>query len=171
MQYVIHLFDIGGIHYFICVVIAIVVLLGTRAFKFSWDKSIAAALATAYMFIVLTITVFKRGPTDLPKNYFPPFWAYGMIISKSKIARDLVIQIIMNVIMLAPLGFLIPFFVEKKPILVGIACSITIELIQLVTKKGYFEIDDIIHNTIGVILGYLIYKVFRIMISGRKDSC
>jgi len=163
MRYVIHLFDVGENYYFFCTGIALVVLFGTRACKFSWDKSIAAALAAAYMFIVLTITVFKRGPTDLPKNYFPPFWAYGMIISKSKIARDLAIQIIMNVIMLAPLGFLIPFFVEKKPILLGAACSITIELIQLITRKGYFEIDDIIHNTIGFFIGYLVYRLIMKM--------
>ena len=161
MRYVIHLFDLGGIYYSICTGIALVILFGTRACKFSWDKSIAAALAAAYMFIVLTITVFKRGPTDLPKNYFPPFWAYGMIISKSKIARDLAIQIIMNVIMLVPLGFLIPFFIEKKPIIFGAVCSLIIELVQLVTKRGYFEIDDIIHNTIGITIGFVCYKLLR----------
>ena len=163
MRYVIHLFDIGEIYYLICTGIALVVLLGMRACKLSWGKSSAAALAAAYMFIVLTITVFKRGPTDLAKNYFPPFWAYRMILSRSKIARDLAIQIILNIIMLVPIGYLTPFFVDKKPILFGVACSVTIELIQLVTRKGYFEIDDIIHNTIGVLIGYVAYRLMMKM--------
>ena len=36
--------------------------------------------------------------------------------------------------------------------------SIGIEVLQLVFKKGSFEIDDIIHNTVGCMLGFAAWK-------------
>jgi len=161
MQYVVHLFDIGIFYYSICISIALLVLFGMRASKCNWSRCIAAACAAAYMFIVLAITVFTRGPTDLSTNYFPPFWAYRMILERDKLAHDLIIQIFMNVFMLVPLGIMIPCFVDKRPILWGALCSLSIEALQFVTKRGYFEIDDIIHNTLGILLGYAFYRILK----------
>ena len=39
--------------------------------------------------------------------------------------------------------------------------SLLVELIQLVTKVGSFDVDDIILNTIGGAIGYIVYKVVR----------
>ena len=43
----------------------------------------------------------------------------------------------------------------------GIGLSSAIEIVQLVSHRGLFELDDIIHNTLGTILGYLILLVFQ----------
>ncbi|MGU9068145.1 VanZ family protein [Clostridium perfringens] len=37
--------------------------------------------------------------------------------------------------------------------------SLTIELIQLLTGLGFFDVDDIILNVLGGIIGYLILKI------------
>lgn len=37
----------------------------------------------------------------------------------------------------------------------GFSCSLLIELTQLVFKIGFFEVDDILMNTLGSLLGYL----------------
>jgi glycopeptide antibiotics resistance protein len=42
-------------------------------------------------------------------------------------------------------------------ILIGFLISLTIEILQLVTKRGLFEFDDIFHNTLGVAIGELGY--------------
>ena len=34
-----------------------------------------------------------------------------------------------------------------------------LEVFQLITKRGYFEIDDLIHNTLGVVIGYGLYRL------------
>lgn len=38
--------------------------------------------------------------------------------------------------------------------LLGAGLSLSVELIQLVTRLGMFELDDIIFNTLGVALGH-----------------
>lgn len=49
--------------------------------------------------------------------------------------------------------------------------SLTIEVIQLLTKVGCFDVDDMILNTLGAALGYGIYAVcdrIRRKINGKK---
>ncbi|WP_366921540.1 VanZ family protein [Metallumcola ferriviriculae] len=67
-----------------------------------------------------------------------------------------------NVLAFMPLGFLAPIIFHKKlPTIKNVfGLSLTIpfliEIIQLVLRVGSFDIDDIILNSIGVMLGYLI---------------
>lgn len=44
-----------------------------------------------------------------------------------------------------------------KAILFGLCASLIIELCQLVFKLGLFEFDDILNNTVGMIVGYGMY--------------
>ena len=37
--------------------------------------------------------------------------------------------------------------------------SLLVEVLQLVTKVGSFDVDDLLLNTVGGILGFLIYKL------------
>ena len=39
--------------------------------------------------------------------------------------------------------------------------SLSVECIQLVTKTGCFDVDDIFLNTIGGMLGYLVYALVQ----------
>ena len=45
-------------------------------------------------------------------------------------------------------------------ILLGLAFSLTIELLQLITRLGYADVDDLINNTLGAAIGFLSYKLF-----------
>jgi glycopeptide antibiotics resistance protein len=38
-----------------------------------------------------------------------------------------------------------------------------VEVTQLVTRVGSFDVDDLLLNTIGGILGYLIYKIVSVV--------
>lgn len=76
------------------------------------------------------------------------------------------INIVGNVVCFMPFGFLLPTISKSKIVknVVGVFfCTVlfttAIETIQLVTKVGAFDIDDIILNTIGGILGYLVMRV------------
>lgn len=44
-------------------------------------------------------------------------------------------------------------------ILSGFSISLTVEVIQLITRAGCFDVDDMILNTLGAALGYGIYAV------------
>lgn len=69
-----------------------------------------------------------------------------------------------NILAFMPIGFLVPILVKKRhpmafTIAVAFLLSLCIELIQLVAKVGSFDVDDLILNTAGGILGYFLYRM------------
>ena len=71
----------------------------------------------------------------------------------------------------ANIGLFIPFglyyrYVKSAPsmmqlILISIGSISLIEIIQFLTRRGSLDIDDLILNVLGVVLGYIIFPVFR----------
>jgi glycopeptide antibiotics resistance protein len=76
-------------------------------------------------------------------------------------------QVVGNLVMLLPLGIYIPLLFPKfsgylKVFIVCLLVSISIELMQLITSVRSTDIDDVILNTSGAIIGYVLYKLFRL---------
>ena len=74
-----------------------------------------------------------------------------------------------NVCVFVPFGAFLPALFAKcqKLVLVllfSLEFSLAVELVQLVTKVGSFDVDDLLLNTIGGMLGYWVYKI----LAGRK---
>ena len=71
-----------------------------------------------------------------------------------------------NIVIFMPFGFLVPILGRKKrnfwfTSLLSFALSLAVECIQLVTRTGCFDVDDIFLNTIGGMLGYLVYALVQ----------
>lgn len=80
--------------------------------------------------------------------------------------RDLLLNVIGNVAMFVPSGIVFPIVYKRlntfgKVLLAGSGISLCIELIQLPFSVRATDIDDLILNTIGVILGYGIYTLVQ----------
>ena len=81
-----------------------------------------------------------------------------------------------NVIGFLPFGFILPVILDKMRsgwliVLAGFGLSVTVEVIQLITKVGCFDVDDMILNTAGAALGYLLFFIcdhLRRKIYGKK---
>ncbi len=75
------------------------------------------------------------------------------------------INLLGNIIVMIPFGYALPSLFgqgKRRPflyILVGMIFSILIEIAQYFTHTGTCDVDDVILNTIGVILGYLAYAI------------
>lgn len=75
-----------------------------------------------------------------------------------------------NVIGFLPFGFIVPVMHKKmesfwKVSLLGFMFSLCVETIQLITKVGCFDVDDLMLNTLGAMIGcgaFLICNKFRI---------
>ena len=72
----------------------------------------------------------------------------------------------LNVLMMVPLGILVPFIYKKgfaRTVLLCLCCSLCIELVQLfsITKLNCCDITDLISNTLGGACGYGLYMLFR----------
>ena len=73
-------------------------------------------------------------------------------------------NVIGNIVMFIPFGYFISTYVKPKKILtillVSAISSATVEFVQLCIGRS-FDIDDIILNTLGAIIGLLIYVAFN----------
>lgn len=112
-------------------------------------------LLIEYIFLLFCSTVIFR-PTGETRQYdFHPFWSYNR--------PDLLPENIMNVVVFIPVGVLLGFMFQGsrfkmtwwKALLIGCSISITIEALQFFFMKGFSELDDVMHNTLGCILGYM----------------
>ena len=79
---------------------------------------------------------------------------------------------ILNIFMFMPLGFLLPFIWTEfrkfwKIILSGLGFSILIEVFQLFNNR-ISDIDDLMMNTLGVCVGYIIWILYRKFIVKKK---
>lgn len=71
-----------------------------------------------------------------------------------------------NVAVFMPFGYLLPMVSSSKKTGFLVLCyafffSLFIELFQLFSAFGAFDVDDLILNSAGALLGYLIYKMNR----------
>ncbi|WP_141506560.1 VanZ family protein [Paenibacillus luteus] len=68
-----------------------------------------------------------------------------------------------NIVLFVPIGFFLPLLNKKRLshwrlIAASIALITVVEVVQLVTKLGSFDVDDIILNTFGAWIGLLMMK-------------
>ena len=71
---------------------------------------------------------------------------------------------ILNILLFVPLGFLLPtiwneYRSSKKTLFTGLGISFIIEILQIFTFR-LTDVDDLITNTVGTILGYYLYSRF-----------
>lgn len=78
-----------------------------------------------------------------------------------------------NILMFIPLGIFVSHYLNSKkvlwPLIITTISSITIEITQMKIGR-VFDIDDIILNIIGGIIGYLFYKTFIFLPKFTKNT-
>ena len=123
-------------------------------------KYVVVILFIEYIVFLYCSTVIYRAVNLEDNHNFVPFWSYVKIINGSDLG--LLPQNIMNVVVFLPVGVLGGGLFHKNAIwkVVGIAAgiSLSIETMQFVFQRGYSEFDDVFHNTLGGLLGYLLWK-------------
>ncbi len=68
-----------------------------------------------------------------------------------------------NILIFVPFGFFLPMASRYRSfwttLLSSFGLSLCVEIFQLLTKVGSFDVDDLILNTLGGILGYIIFAI------------
>ena len=122
-------------------------------------------MLVGYFFLVLCATVFYRDETYVMRYTLRPLWSYTMLYSR------LLAMNILNILLFIPIGLLLTGALKKhnffNVIGLGFLLSSFIEVTQLITTRGIFNIDDIIHNVLGCAIGYLCfllsYKIIKMV--------
>ena len=70
-------------------------------------------------------------------------------------------EVFLNILLFLPLGYLLPFVSKKlrNPfviMLIGFLCSLATEYAQFYTRLGTFQVDDLVCNTLGTLIGGII---------------
>ena len=135
--------------------------------------SVLSALALlAYSALLVKILVFKdlptirvghlmlnfsgtdagSGPNLIPFSTILPYvlGEKGLIIGGINLAG--------NIILFVPVGLLLPFLYQtstwKGSVALGMLAGLSIEVLQTILRVGIFDIDDVILNALGVVVGY-----------------
>jgi glycopeptide antibiotics resistance protein len=98
---------------------------------------------------------------------------YGLAMRTGKWAPFL-INVCGNVAVFIPVGIFLPTLIKKcKNLiftgLISLEISLVVEIIQIVTRVGSFDVDDLLLNTLGGVVGYLIF-VWRTRNCCRKGK-
>lgn len=141
------------------------------------NRVIPAVLLAAYSALVVSILVFKIAsfrighlrlnfsgyatgePNLIPFTTIMPYLLgeRGQMIALFNIGG--------NIVLFVPLGFLIPFVFRnvawRTLLVLAVIVPILIEITQAVFRIGIFDIDDVILNGLGVMIGYLVFVLFK----------
>ena len=126
-------------------------------------RIVLGALVIEYYFLVLCSTVICRTAPVLKRVELKPFYNYVDIWNGVDFKRTLM-EILLNVALFVPIGFLLGGMMPKgflKVLLTGCLLSIIIELLQLASGRGLCETNDVIHNTVGCMLGFAATMVLK----------
>lgn len=152
-------------HELIRVIILIVIMLVVIEMTKTLDRSgksknvMLLAISLIYVCGLVFVVGFRGHRAGLSKVNFRipmPFWRafnnhhYGLATNRS----------VLNMLLFVPFGYLLP---QLKPLKwykvigLGFLTSLLIETCQLVFRFGVFELDDLVKNTMGAALGWLLY--------------
>ena len=113
-------------------------------------------LFAAYTIFIVWYTLLKREPQDY--RIFRPelFWAIrAWIVNPMIDSKKEAVQYLMNILFFIPYGLLFPWKDNWKRVFVtALVLSVLIEFSQFIFNLGWCEVDDVISNTLGAMIGW-----------------
>ena len=143
--------------------------------KVKWKKELLILIYAFYLILLYSLTVFRfayfpwqlhpdfhRSLSEI--NVVPLVNTFKLVYGQSPV--DFIYNLYGNILWFVPFGILYPMISKKRQTLIsvtfkGMLISISIECLQFILHTGISDIDDVIFNTLGVIVGYCIYQIFR----------
>ena len=125
---------------------------------------VPGSILCVYLVIMLFITFLSRENGSRNGIDLELFSTWGI----NKRNNAFVIE---NILLFVPYGFICAWALQGAKRLIpnamlGLATSLGIETMQLVTRRGYFQIDDVLTNTMGMVICYLIFRVLSLIGKG-----
>lgn len=96
------------------------------------------------------------------------FWEY-----KEQLGWISAANLLGNVAIFVPFGFFMPMASRYRSFslttVYSFGLSLIVECFQLIFQVGTFDVDDLLLNTIGGAIGYIVFVIFM-LIRGKKDA-
>lgn len=156
-----------------------------RLRKFNSSYLFVFFIFSLYIIFVIDKTLFPILINDYDQGeFFHPYAGINLTpfyLGRSIISRIIYYQVIANILLTMPFGFGLSFVVKVRArafLWLPFAVGFGIELIQFMISLalGYLyrviDINDVIMNAIGVLIGYGVFRIFAIIILSllRRDE-
>ena len=147
-----------------------------RQKRIDWEREVILLLMYVNLAVLLRLTFFPMARVD---GRVQPLVMYTAAVFPFRInwvplvrlldyasKRDFLLNVVGNAAMFIPSGMILPVVYPRldrfwKVLLAGAGLSLTIELLQLPFSVRASDVDDLLLNTLGVILGYGVYAAVR----------
>jgi len=122
-------------------------------------ECISLYLWVAYLVVLARTVYFCRPSLSRNKVNMAVMGTWGTSLRSH-------VYVIENLMLFIPFGILLPLCFPKARnslicILSGCLLSVFIETVQYMTQRGNCELDDVIMNTLGTLVGWVIYTVIK----------
>lgn len=116
----------------------------------------------ACVVVMVDVAVFSRTPSDSVERFMMPFWCVPKILDGNV---TVISEKIYNILFFIPFGLLCGLFFPcrtvPRSLLACLCLSVTIELLQVLTRTGTCELEDLICNLTGCLTGVSIVIAIR----------
>lgn len=113
-----------------------------------------------YILCLFQVVTFQDDVTWSSNNFIP----FKEILRYDITSRLFIKNVIGNMLLILPFGFFTSYYLKAEkmhlPIILTIIASTSIEIVQMSIGR-VFDVDDIILNLVGGILGYLLYSILK----------
>lgn len=140
--------------------------------KFPWRKAVLLVLLAGYGVGLAYATLLRYAGAASQANWHL-FLAWREAWNHYSLKNWL--NVLLNIAMFAPLGVLLPLLAKPfqrwyLTLPAGFGCSLLIEGLQYVSGRGIFDVDDLLANTLGCMLGYSLAMACASLFPKEKRS-
>jgi len=129
---------------------------------------IALLLLAVYLLLLLDLTFLNPRygrAAGLRGINLVPFSTIMQYLTGYMTTRSIIINLLGNIVAFMPMGFLFPLVFAparsfRRVLVISCLSTVLVEVTQYLTRSGISDIDDILLNVAGGILGYLLFKLF-----------
>lgn len=123
-------------------------------------KELSMLIFGIYILCLFQVVTFQDDVSWATNNFIP----FKEIMRYNITSRLFFKNVLGNMIMFLPFGFFVSYYLKSEkltlPLFLILIASISIEVVQLLIGR-VFDVDDIILNILGGLLGYGLYFIFR----------
>lgn len=119
--------------------------------------------------VILWLTLFSRLGSE-SRHFYPPFWSYRAIAEGS---GETLLEIVGNIALFLPIGAIASLILNLnllQTVFFSFGLSLVIESCQWFLWLGSFEIDDLLHNTLGGLIGSALMRRTEPFQERRKNA-
>ncbi|MGN0779012.1 MAG: VanZ family protein [Aristaeellaceae bacterium] len=119
-------------------------------------------LLAVYLLANLYLTLLSRSMGPYHRMELTPLWSYTAAYYGDMELKE---EVILNILLYIPLGYLLHYAFPRLKwwmiVVTGFLLSGLTESIQLFFKLGLCEVDDLISNTMGTVIGVGAYRAYK----------